>query len=232
MFKLTKLITLMPDTGESERRRMAAALKGAIRTTPQVVQGLVAPTGPGCVNGGDILWHVQFRDERAYRDALLQPAWRSTENLLDVGYVAHIDCVAYAQEAFALREPGLGDGIYRALLVRLRPGVASGKVRRFEREMREMATYVGAIRNWGFSRVIESRGARAWDYVWEQEFADAGALAGPYMNHPYHFGWIDRWFDPESQDWILDTRLCHSFCPLGGSSMLTPPPSPLAKSAP
>jgi hypothetical protein len=228
MFKLTKLITLMRDAGEIERGHLTAALNGAIRATPQVVQGLIGPTQPGCVNGGDLIWHVQFHDERAYREAVLQPSWRSAENLLNVDNVAHVDSIAYARESFAIRDPGITNGIYRVLLLRLRPAMASQKVRQFEREMREMAHYIAAIRNWGFSRVIVGSGLRGWDYVWEQELIDSNALAGSYMDHPYHFAWIDRWFDPESHDWLLDTQLCHSFCPLAGS-VLTPPSSPQAK---
>ena len=50
---------------------------------------------------------------------------------------------------------------------------------------------------------------------WEQEYADIGGLMGPYMLHPYHWAVIDRWFDPECPDWIVNTRLCHSFAAFG-----------------
>jgi len=30
--------------------------------------------------------------------------------------------------------------------------------------------------------------------------------------YPYHWGHIDRWFNPECADWIVDTYLCHTFC--------------------
>jgi hypothetical protein len=32
------------------------------------------------------------------------------------------------------------------------------------------------------------------------------------MLHPCHWGQVDRWFDPEDPDWLIDTFLCHSFC--------------------
>ena len=230
MFKLTKLVTFMPDAGETERQRITAALTDAVRGTPSVSRGLIRSTLPGGVNCGDLLWHVQFHDEQAYRAAIQRPAWRAAENALsDAGYVAHVDSIRYRQEAFDIREPKLQNGIYRALIVRLRPSVPLEKLRQFEREMREMGRYIPAIRNWGFSRVIDGSGARRWDYVWEQEFETADALMGPYMIHPYHFSWIDRWFDPESQDWILDTQIRHSFCTFT-DSMLTPPSSTPAQS--
>lgn len=230
MFKLTKLITLAGEAGEAERERVTAALTDAVHGIPDVSRGLVGSTLPGGVNCGDLMWHVQFRDEQAYRAAIQRPAWRAAENLLsDAGSVAHVDSVRYIKEAFDIREPKLQNGIYRALIVRLRPSVPLEKLRQFEREMREMARYVAAIRNWSFSRVIDGSGARRWDYVWEQEFENTDALMGPYMIHPCHFGWIDRWFDPESQDWIVDTQICHSFCTFT-DSMLSLPSSTSARS--
>lgn len=211
MFKLTKLITLAPDTNDRDRNAIAVTLKDALHA-PHVAGGLFEPALAGGVNGGDFIWHAQFGDERAYKDDACHPVWQHAEDALKTRPVTHVDSIAYQQQSLGIREAGSKQGIYRALLVSLRPDIASQKVRQFENEMRDMAGYIAAIRNWGFSRATESSGCRHWDYVWEQEFADVDALAGPYMKHPYHFARIDRWFDPESQDWILDTSLCHSFC--------------------
>jgi Stress responsive A/B Barrel Domain len=222
MFKLTKLITFSANAGERDQQHISAALADAIRGTPDVSRGLVGSTLQGGVNCGDLLWHVQFPNEQAYRNAIFHPSWRTaTDLLVDAGQIANVDSITYQQDAFDVRAPKIRNAVYRALILRLRPSIPLEKLHRFEGEMREMGRYVPAIRNWGFSRVIEGTGQRPWDYVWEQEFEDTDALTGPYMIHPYHFGWIDRWFDPESQDWILDTRLCHGFC-LSAESMLTP----------
>lgn len=78
-----------------------------------------------------------------------------------------------------------------------------------------MAKYIPAIRNWRFSNVIEAGGDLNWTHVWEQEYADIGGLMGPYMLHPFHWALIDRWFDPECPDWIVNIHLCHSFAALG-----------------
>jgi hypothetical protein len=32
------------------------------------------------------------------------------------------------------------------------------------------------------------------------------------MLHPCHWGEVDRWFDPEDPEWLVDPLLCHSFC--------------------
>ena len=65
--------------------------------------------------------------------------------------------------------------------------------------------------------MAHASGARGWTHVWEQEFANIGGLAGEYMLHPYHWARIDRWFDPECTQWMIDTTLCHSFCALDDS---------------
>ena len=68
---------------------------------------------------------------------------------------------------------------------------------------------------------VESGGARNWTHVWEQEYTDIGGLTGPYMLHPYHWSHIDRWYDPDCTDWIVDPHLCHTYCTFE-DSMLAP----------
>ena len=60
--------------------------------------------------------------------------------------------------------------------------------------------------------MVQAEGARPWTHVWEQRYDALDGLMGDYMMHPYHWARVDRWFDPESPDWIVDTHLCHSFC--------------------
>jgi hypothetical protein len=224
MFKLTELVTFAASIKAAERSQIADSLRATIGSNPHVLRSLIEPTLQGGVNCGDLVCHTQFANEGAYRDAMRHPSWPAARDDLQAGSPIQTERVAYAQGSSHLSNPGLANGIYRVLLVRLRPAIDPEKIQKFENEMREMAQYITAIRNWGFSRVTDGSGLRQWDYVWEQEFADASALMGPYMVHPYHFAWIDRWFDPESHDWILDTCLCHSFCAVE-NSILTPPSS-------
>ena len=35
---------------------------------------------------------------------------------------------------------------------------------------------------------------------------------GPYLMHPIHWAYVDRWFDPECPEVIVRDRVCHSFC--------------------
>ncbi|MET0698047.1 MAG: Dabb family protein, partial [Mycobacterium sp.] len=37
-------------------------------------------------------------------------------------------------------------------------------------------------------------------------------LMGPYLMHPIHWAYVDRWFDPECPEYVVRERVCHSFC--------------------
>ncbi|WP_322075736.1 Dabb family protein [Burkholderia cepacia] len=112
-----------------------------------------------------------------------------------------------------LREPALRDGVWRTLMLRVRPQAGAAQVAALERELLRMPAYMPGIRNWRLSR-IASPGA--WTHVWQQEFARVGDLLGEYLMHPYHWGWVDRRFDAESPDWTVDA-ISHAFCPLASS---------------
>ena len=207
MYKLTRLVTLTdpaPLPVLVDEMRALGAAHAAERM-------LVAPTLAGSHFGGDLLAHFAFDDavQRADFDAALAP-------LLDTPAVASVDGVAYRSGLGGRSGPELANGVYRVLLLGVDEGTDPAVVARFEAETRMMPHYISAIRGWQLSRTEEAVGARRWTHVWEQEYADAGGLIGPYMMHPYHWAWIDRWFDPECPDRIVDARLCHSFCGFEG----------------
>jgi hypothetical protein len=207
MYKLTRLVTL---TDPANVSALADEIH-ALATAHSAYRQLVAPTLAGSHFGGDLLAHFAFDDaaKRADFDAALAP-------LLAAPAVASVDGVAYRSGEGGKSGPELANGVYRVLLLRVDEGTDPAVVARFEVETRMMPHYISAIRGWQLSRTEEAVGARRWTHVWEQEYADAGGLMGPYMMHPYHWARIDRWFDPECPDRIVDARLCHSFCGFEG----------------
>jgi hypothetical protein len=218
MFKLTKLITFAPGAPEPARADAADRLTRAGAAIPALTRALLRPTLPGVYNGGDLIWHLQFADESAWRAALADRAWSETVEpiLKDGTLIAHIDGVAYEGGPSGTKEH-LPGGVYRTLLLSVNRAADPEAIARFETETFAMGRYIGTIRNWQVSRVIEAAGARPWTHVWEQEYADLGGLMGAYMLHPYHWGHIDRWFDPECTDFMIDTHLCHTFCAFDGA---------------
>jgi hypothetical protein len=103
-------------------------------------------------------------------------------------------------------------GIYRCLLLSVMEGTPAAVTAQFERETMGMPDHISTILRWRLARVTESGGARRWTHVWEKEFADPEGFSGEYMLHPYHWSFIDRWFDIESPERIVDRRICNSLC--------------------
>lgn len=166
------------------------------RELPAAAETLLRPTLPGVYNGGDLL--LRLRGAATPGAPLRQDA------------IAHVDRVIYEDGAGGGEWSGAG--VYRALLLAVKPAASDAMTACFEQELLAMPRYIRSIRAWRLSRVAQASGARAWTHVWEQRYDDLDGLTGEYMLHPYHWAWVDRWFDPESPDWIVDTHLCHSFC--------------------
>jgi len=203
MFNRIELIHLQPAFAAAEREHLLRTLHEAAM---QGTDCLLQPTLPGVYNGGDYLW----------RQRGVQPPLRTAaaQDLLDQPHlVAQVDSAAFrdGEEGGRWNEPG----VYRALLLSVKSSTGDDALARFEREVLAMPRYIPSIRAWRLSRVAQAAGGRRWTHVWEQRYDDLAGLSGPYMLHPYHWAWVDRWFDPESPDWIVDTHLCHSFCRLG-----------------
>src|SRR6266702_4022810 len=96
MFKLTKLITLRPETAASDRQRLVDTLQSATSASKQVARAMLQPTLPNVYNGGDFIWHLQFANEAAYRATIEGRPWRdSVDRALDSEPVAHVDSAAY-----------------------------------------------------------------------------------------------------------------------------------------
>ncbi len=213
MFKRTTLITAAPG---ADRAMLTGALTASGTIAP-VARAMLEPTLPGVFNGGDYIWHLQFGDEAAYRAWQADPAGGKAADavLANPALAAHVDVVAY----YGGRSGSKGElarGAYRTLLLSVNRAPGEDAIDRFDFETYEMGLYIPTIVNWQVSRVTEASGARPWTHVWEQEYADIGGLHGTYMLHPHHWGHIDRWYDPECPDFMIDTNLCHGFCDFEG----------------
>jgi hypothetical protein len=147
--------------------------------------------------------------ESAVSDATLQ--------LDRIAGVDSIDRVIYQSIGAGVREPHIENGIWRTLLLRTRP-VAAEQVRALEQDLLRMPLYMQGIRNWRLSRVVPGNigGGGEWTHVWQQEYARVDDLLGEYLVHPFHWAWVDRWFDMEFPEWTVD-RISHAFCPLPAS---------------
>mgnify|MGYP001619513146 CR=1 FL=1 len=207
MYKLTRLISF------ADRARLAPLAEElhALGAAHSASRALVAPTLEGSHFGGDLIARFAFQTAEA-RDAF----GAALAPLLADAAIASVDGADHQGAPGARAEPDLANGVYRVLLLSVDEGGDLDRIAAFEAETRMMPHYIPAIRNWQLSRADAAVGERSWTHVWEQEYAGIGGLLGPYMLHPYHWARIDRWFDPECPDRIVDARLCHSFCVFEG----------------
>jgi hypothetical protein len=168
---------------------------GAVRAAAP--GALVAESLKPNIFGGDLICSSQGLDPRSVvtLDGSGEADWAIFETV--------------AEGQGAAKGPG---GIYRCLLLSVMEGAPAAVAAQFERETMGMPGHISTILRWRLARVTAGGGARRWTHVWEQEFADPEGFSGEYMLHPYHWSFIDRWFDIESPERIVDRRICNSLC--------------------
>jgi len=212
LYRETAQLALRP---EDDGQALAAVLAQAAGQLPGVVQSSLGQNLAPEYAAGHFTWDIIYESRQAAEAAQSSPFWQEQ---LAPALGAHCDAVhalALDHISGGLREPGLTQGLKRTAFFRLLPGVEAETAQRYEHDLLDMPLHIPAIRNWRLSRAIPAAWHRAdvppWTYVWEQEFSDLDGLTGPYMTHPHHWSYIDRWFDPESGDQIADVQLSHAF---------------------
>jgi hypothetical protein len=198
------VIRLIDTTDATQRDGLLGQLRAAVPSSGATT-ALVQPTLPGTRNGGDILMHLRFRDASEWATVA-----KSFDSLFAGPEVSRVNGATYTGSPTTARDvPGT---VYRTLLLRVQPDTEDTVVRRFEDDLRLLPRYVASIATWQLSRVESAVGTSVWTHVFEQEFTDLDGLTGPYLMHPIHWAYVDRWFDPECPDVIVRDRVCHSFC--------------------
>ncbi|MCB0057173.1 MAG: Dabb family protein [Caldilineaceae bacterium] len=157
----------------------------------------------GSVGGGDYTLDLLWADAP------------TADLLTGLGGLLRDDRLAYAPLVTGCRQADMTNGIRRTLLLRVHPNAEHSSVARFEQEVAAMPDYMEGIRNWSLGRVISPS---RWTHVWQQEYQQVEDLLGEYLMHPYHWGYIDRFFDLDSPDCIVDQHLAHCFSPLASSA--------------
>ncbi len=213
MFDVTRLVHLT-DPGDPAAVDAVVGRVLAVLDSAPVRHAVVQPTLDGVRNGGDVLIHLRFE---------AQTDWEHCrgviESAIDGPDVRHVDGADYVAGSGGDFRSGTRPGsamptVYRTLLLRVEDSASWETVERFEREILRMPKYVTSMLFWQLSRVTSARGASRWTHVWEQSFTDLDGLIGEYMAHPVHWGYVDKWFDPENPQSIVKDRVCHSFCNL------------------
>jgi Stress responsive A/B Barrel Domain len=206
MYSVINLIDVAAGAGAQGRERLLAELRGAAAELG-ARRVLVEPTLPGARNGGDILAHLRFADRSDWDSVATQ-----FTDVLGDPVVGHVNGATYTGTSVSTEWTASVGTVYRTLLLRVAPGTEEETIARFEADLRMLPRYVRTITAWQLSRVEHATGASTWTHVFEQQFTDVEGLMGPYLMHPIHWAYVDRWFDPECPDVIVRDRVCHSFC--------------------
>ena len=204
MYRVTSLLHLANSADEVARSAVVSRVRRSASGTG-ARRALIEPTLPGVRNGGDVLVHLHFDDASH---------WNSARSVVDAALsgsdVQHVDHAEYEPGHSGISDNSAS--VYRTLLLAVAPGTEAASIRRFEAGLLRMPGFVPSMSSWQLSKVAVARGSGGWTHVWEQEFTDIEALSGPYLAHPIHWGYVDKWFDPESPECIVRERVCHSFC--------------------
>jgi len=182
----------------AEEARVEAVLR-ARGAGPQVRASQLGRNLPGSLGGGRLHWDLAL-DDGAALGALL----RSVPG-------ARLDAVAFRPRETQAPHPELRGCVKRTLLLRVRPGADPARVKGLERALLDMPQHIGAIRNWALHRTDPSLWPTRWTHVWEQEYGGRAGLERDYMSHPYHWGVVDGFFDPECPQRVVETELAHVY---------------------
>jgi hypothetical protein len=222
--RIVATATLPGSLPPGNRARVCEALGALAEAVPELSHSHAGLHIEGSVGGGDLTWDLAVPDEGAL-DAL--------SRRLDSGGWAGVFTAAAPADREALASIGpieawrvesVGSsvphpelvGIKRTNLVRVLDTAAEDAVARWTREVAFLADCVPAIRNWSLARVRAigpTKPRVRWTHAWEQEFEGLEGLLEDYMASPYHWGYLDGWYDAEVPFSIMDPALAHLYCP-------------------
>jgi hypothetical protein len=214
VYRRIALLHLDPQAAPADIATLERELADVSARVPQVVRAHLGRHFPNTVGGGDYTWDLAFTDREHC------PHWddqlRAADHHALVGrVVTRADVVHFAVDNVHIVEPDIRDCVKRTLLLEVDRATPPDRVREFGRVLTGMPRYIGAIRNWAYHRVDDELtvGPRAWTHVWEQEYHDVSGLRVDYMVHPYHWSYVDPWFDPESPTRVVRPGVAHVYCP-------------------
>ena len=175
MFKLTRLLYFPAECPADQRQAVIANPARCQRPKARwLTRSMLEPTLPGVMNGGDFIWHLQFVDKSAYRDCLAQAHWREkVDPLFEGGTFKKYESAAYQGGLSGAEPVKLGHGVYRTLILTIKPGIGAQSIAQFDKELAGMPKYISSIKNWQLSHAPKpaapvngatcgSRNTRTW----------------------------------------------------------------------
>jgi hypothetical protein len=214
MYRRIAFLYLDPDATEADRTAFERELNDVTNRVPAVTHAHLGRHLEGTVGGGDYTWDL------AFAEAADAPPWKDQ---LSIGghdalfdrMIKRVDSVQFPSSMVTVVDPDMTDLIKRTLFLEVSSEASPAQVARFDHILTGMPKYIPAIRNWAYHRVDDTSvvGPRRWTHVWEQEYQDLSGLKVDYMVSPYHWGFVDGWFDAESPHHVVEPGVGHVYCP-------------------
>ena len=213
MYRRIALLHLQPHSSADDVELLERELRDVAGRVPGLTHAHLGRHFPNTVGGGDYTWDLAFVDREQC------PRWLDQLRVADhadlfAKVVARTDAVQFASTNVHVADATIADFVKRTLFLEVDRSTSPDKALEFDRVLTGMPRYIDAIHNWAFHRVEDdfTIGPRRWTHVWEQEFRDLSGLRVDYMISPYHWGYVDTWFDPESPHRVVAPGVAHVYC--------------------
>ena len=171
---------------------------------------------PNTVGGGDYTWDLAFAGARTVPAVGRSTARSPGTPTCSIQLVTRTDAVQFESTNVHIAERDDHRLRQAHAVPRSRArATPPDKAREFDRVLTGMPRYIDAIRNWAYPprrRRLHDRAAAVDARVGAGVPGRLG-LRVDYMVSPYHWGYVDPWFDPESPHRVVAPGVAHVYCP-------------------
>lgn len=211
MFSASFLISYAEGLDASGQQALLADIDSVASQLSDVyIAGEVLDIG-GLMDQGDIMLEIGFENQDAYEAAKATDAWTALKDLLlDTGRVDHYEFAAYGDDGALHLTDTTESKAHRLLFTHVRDGADPEMLEHAYSMMTTMQDFIEGFNNSKISKVVESEGSQSWDYVFECDYADENVYQGPYLTHPVHVTYIDKFFEPIAKEYCFVPFLCTS----------------------
>lgn len=206
MFSAVFAITFPESLDEGSKDQFVSDVRAAAAAVSDVflADKVLEPPMPG----GDFVCELGFANRAAYESAKNEATWNDLEALfLDSARVANREFLAYGEGPLTLQDKEAST-CHRILFFSIREGADPAMIEKMEAHMNDMTDHVPGLRNCRFCRVEENDGTDKWSYAYECDFDEPTTFLTKYMNTPFHFLYVDKFFEPACAEWVANVNLC------------------------
>lgn len=173
---------------------------------------LVKPLLMGSVPASDLYVEMGFPDQAAYEEAKKLFAWKKLDMMAnDSELVAAREFVAFGEGKARYSDEEAK--AHRLLIFHAYPDTPEALKEKMEDTIVKFIDYVPGLVNCKIAKVVECSGNMDWSYAFECDYDVPTTYLGAYLATPYHWAYIDKYFDPAATaTFFIDPNLCSVYC--------------------